>query len=92
MNILVVGNVIKDVYLNLDSRTENFETDKNHIKWLNLAFNAEEHFFFNRNSNYGGAAVTLEVLSRLNLPAIITNSDLKMTDDDGHLTSRNPHL
>ena len=88
MNILVVGNVIKDVYLNLDSRTENFETDKNHIKWLNLAFNAEEHFFFNRNSNYGGAAVTLEVLSRLNLPAIITNSDLKMTDDG--LTSNQP--
>lgn len=28
MNILVVGNVIKDIYLNLDSRTENFETDK----------------------------------------------------------------
>ena len=81
MNILVVGNVIKDVYLNLDSRTEHFETDKNHTKWLNLAFNAEEHFYFNRESSYGGAAVTLEVLSRLGLPTTITNSDLKMTDD-----------
>ncbi|MBR2766717.1 fructose-bisphosphate aldolase class I [Candidatus Saccharibacteria bacterium] len=87
MNILVVGNVIKDIYLNLDSRTENFETDKNHIKWLNLAFNAEEHFFFNRNSNFGGAAVTLEVLSRMNLPTTITGSDLKMTDD-GFITNQ----
>ena len=87
MNILVVGNVIKDVYLNLDSRTENFETDKNHIKWLNLAFNAEEHFFFNRNSNFGGAAVTLEVLSRMNLSTTITGSDLKMTDD-GFITNQ----
>lgn len=87
MNILVVGNVIKDIYLNLDSRTENFETDKNHIKWLNLAFNAEEHFFFNRNSNFGGAAVTLEVLSRMNLSTTITGSDLKMTDD-GFITNQ----
>lgn len=81
MNILVVGNIIKDVYLNLDSRTENFETDKNHTKWLNLAFNAEEHYFFNRESSFGGAAVTLEVLSKLGLPATITNSDLKITTD-----------
>lgn len=81
MNILVVGNIIKDVYLNLDSRTEKFETDKNHTKWLNLAFDAEEHFFFNRDSSFGGAAVTLEVLSRLGLKTVITSSDLKMTPD-----------
>ena len=88
MNILVVGNCLKDVYLNLDSRTEHFETDKNHTKWLNLAFNAEEHFFFNRESSFGGAAVTLEVLSRLGLPATITGSDLKMTPDG--LTTSQP--
>ena len=81
MNILVVGNCLKDIYLNLDSRTEKFESDKNHTKWLNLAFNAEEHFFFNRESSFGGAAVTLEVLSRLGLKATLTNSDLKMTPD-----------
>ena len=87
MNILVVGNCLKDVYLNLDSRTENFETDKHHTKWLNLAFNAAEHYFFNRESSFGGAAVTLEVLTRLGLSATITNSDLKMTAD-GFTTSQ----
>ena len=81
MKILVVGNIIKDIYLNLDSRNDNFETDKNGTRWLDLAFNASEHQYFNRDSNLGGAAVTLEVLSRLNLDAIITNSDLKFSQD-----------
>lgn len=87
MNILVVGNIIKDVYLNLDSRKDNFETDKNGIRWLDLAFDASEHQFFNRDSNLGGAAVTLEVLSRLNLNATVTNSDLKFSQD-GPITSQ----
>ena len=81
MSILVVGNVIKDVYLNLDDRTENFELDKHNIKWLNLEFNASEHHFFSRESSFGGAAVTLEVLSKLNLPTTVSNSDLKFTPD-----------
>lgn len=77
----MVGNVIKDVYLNLDDRTENFELDKHNIKWLNLEFNASEHHFFSREPSLGGAAVTLEVLSKLNLPTIISDSDLKLTPD-----------
>ena len=77
----MVGNVIKDVYLNLDDRTENFELDKHNIKWLNLEFNASEHHFFSRESSLGGAAVTLEVLSKLNLPTTVSNSDLKFTPD-----------
>ena len=58
-NVLIVGNVTKDVYLNLDSRTERFELDKHGIQWLNLEFNASEHHFFSRESSLGGAAVTL---------------------------------
>ena len=81
MNILVVGNVIKDIYLNLDSRTERFETDKNHTKWLDLAFNASEHHFFSRESSLGGAAVTFEVLSKLGLKSVVTGSDLRITTD-----------
>ena len=81
MNILIVGNVLKDVYLNLDSRTENFETDKNGVKWLGLSFDASEHYYFNRESSLGGAAVTLEVLSKLGLSSVVTGSDLKMGED-----------
>lgn len=81
MNILIVGNVIKDVYLNLDTRTNTFETDQNGIKWLDLSFNASEHHFFNRNSSLGGAAVSLEVLHKFGLNSEITNSDLKYTED-----------
>ena len=88
MTILIVGNLLKDVYLNLDSRTENFEQDKRGTKWLNLAFNASEHHFFNRSPNLGGAAVSLEVLSKLGLTAIVNGSDLKFTEDG--LTSNQP--
>ena len=82
MNILIVGNILKDVYLNLDSRTEQFETDRNNVKWLDLSFDASEHHFFNRESNLGGAAVSLEVLQKLGLDASITGSDLNFKDDD----------
>ncbi len=76
-----MGNVLNDVYLNLDERTENFETDKNGTKWLDLSFNASEHHFFNRESNYGGAAVTLETLTKMGLQAKINASDLASTPD-----------
>ena len=81
MKILIVGNVIKDVYLNLDNRTESFETDKHNTKWLNLSFDTSEHHYFNRSSNLGGAAITLEVLTKLGLNATINDSDLEFTSD-----------
>lgn len=76
MNIIIVGNVLKDVYLNLDDRTEDFETDRNQIKWLNLGFNGSKHNFFHRTSNFGGAAVSLEVLQKFGLDAAISDSKL----------------
>ena len=89
MNILVVGNILKDVYLNLDSRTEHFETDKHGTKWLDLNFNASEHYFFNRNSSLGGAAVTLETLQKLGLDTAISGSSLNFhhEDDDNSSTT-----
>ena len=81
MNILIVGNVLKDVYLNLDSRTEHFETDKNGTKWLDLSFDASEHRYFNRNSNYGGAAISFEVLSKLGLESTVSGSNIQFNDD-----------
>ena len=36
MNILVVGNVIKDSYLNLDDRIERFETDRHGSIFLSM--------------------------------------------------------
>lgn len=87
MNILIVGNVLKDVYLNLDERTENFETDKNGTRWLDLSFNASEHRFFSRKSNFGGAAVTLEVFKKLGLKSKISSFDFFM-DDDGAKANR----
>ncbi|MBR3248693.1 fructose-bisphosphate aldolase class I [Candidatus Saccharibacteria bacterium] len=82
MNILVVGNVTKDVYLNLDSRTENFETDKFGTKWLDFSFNASEHRFFHRESSLGGAAVSLEVLQKFGIDAAISGSTLSFKDDN----------
>lgn len=81
MNILVVGNIITDVYLNLDDRATNFETDKHGIPWLNLSFDASENYYFNRTASLGGAAVTLEVLEKLGLTAKISGSNLEISTD-----------
>ena len=74
MNILIVGNVLKDVYLNLDTRRERFEQDGEGVKWLDLSFDASEHHFFNRESSFGGAAVTLEVMQKMGVAANVSDS------------------
>ncbi len=81
MNVLILGTILKDVYLNLDPRKEHFETDKHGSQWLNLGFNASQHYFFYRKSCLGGAAVTLEVLSKMGIDAKIMGSDLQLTQD-----------
>lgn len=81
MNILIVGNVLKDVYLRMDARSESFELDKHGTNWLELSFDAREHHFFSRFSSYGGAAISLEVLHKLGLNAEINGSSLHFVRD-----------
>ena len=80
--ILIIGNVLKDVYLKLDDRQNDFETDSNGIDWMNLGFNGEAHSFFRRTSVYGGAAVSLSVLDRLGVEATILNSKTEVRDGE----------
>lgn len=82
MSILIVGNVVRDVYLNLDSRTEDFEIDKHHTKWLNLSFDASEHHFYNRHGSFGGAAISLQVLEQMGLSASISGSNFSLQNDE----------
>lgn len=92
MNILVVGSILKDVYLNLDTRTEHLESDSHGTEWLDLGFNASEHHFYNRISSLSGAAVSLEVLSKLGHSTTIAGSSLHLTPDGlSHVTSVLPH-
>lgn len=86
MHILVVGNVLKDVYLNLDSRTENFERDNSGKEWLDFSFDASEHHYFNRTSSFGGAAITLEVLQKMGLSADISDTSFHF-DENGPVIS-----
>ncbi len=72
--ILIIGNVLKDIYLKLDERTNDFEKDENGISWLELGFNGAAHQFFRRTSVYGGAAVSLSVLNHLGIDAKILGS------------------
>ena len=88
MKILIVGNVLNDIYLNLDDHTENFETDRNNTRWLDLSFDASEHHFFSRESNLGGAAVTFEVLSKLGLNSKISNFDI--VANENHIYANQP--
>lgn len=85
MNILIVGNVLKDVYLNLDGRSSDFEKDKHNVTWLNVSFDASEHFFYSRHSSLGGAAVSLEVLKKMGIEAKISASDFDLKEDGDRL-------
>lgn len=78
--IQIVGNVLKDVYLSIDPRSESLEHDKVGVKWLNLGFNASEHHYYHRLSTFGGAAISLEVLTHLGLIAAINDSDFRYSD------------
>lgn len=86
MKILVVGNIFKDVYLNIDERTEKLETDTNGVKWLDLSFDASEHRFFRRVGSFGGAVISLEVLSKMGLEVSLSGSNIGF-DEDGIITN-----
>ncbi len=77
MRILIVGNILKDVYLSLDERQNKFETDENGVCWMDVAFNGETHPYFSRTSVFSGATVTLEVFKKLGIPASISGSDFQ---------------
>ncbi len=76
--ILIIGNVLKDVYLKLDDKQGEFEVDEQGISWLELGFNGEGHKFFRRTSTYGGAATTLLTLNRLGMDAGILNAKTEL--------------
>ncbi len=79
-NVLVVGNILKDVYLRLDERQNKFEMDDKGTPWLDLAFDGSTTKFFKRSAIYGGAAVALEVLNRFNHHTRIAGSKLGFVD------------
>ncbi len=80
--ILIIGNVLKDVYIKLDERQNDFETDERGISWLELGFNGAAHSFFKRTSVFGGAAVSLATLHNLGVDAAILNSKTEMKAGD----------
>lgn len=67
---------MKDVYLRMDERLNNFETDEHGTPWLDFGFDGSSHQFFRRISIYGGAAVALEVLNRFDSNAHIAGSKM----------------
>ena len=81
MHILVVGNVLKDVYLNLDSRTENFEQDKSGTEWIDFGFDSSKHYYSSRSSSFGGAAISLEVLQKMGLLADISDTTFHFSEN-----------
>ena len=82
--VLIVGNVTKDVYLRLDDRQNRFEVDDKEVAWLDLAFDGSSYSFRARHAVFGGAAVSLEVLSRFGLAAKVAGSKARFID--GELT------
>ena len=79
-NVLIVGNVTKDVYLRYDNRRNNFETDQNGVKWLDVAFDGSAYKYYSRASIFGGASISLEVFSRFGFNASISNTPATFLD------------
>lgn len=75
--ILIIGNVLKDVYLKLDERGNHFECDDKGVSWLELGFDGASHPFYHRTSVYGGAAVSLSVLGKMGIEANILGSSVE---------------
>ena len=71
--ILVVGNVLKDTYLQLDERENRFERDERGVNWLDMSFDGAAWKYFHRTSVYSGAAVSLSVLTQLGVTAEISH-------------------
>ncbi|MBR3378099.1 fructose-bisphosphate aldolase class I [Candidatus Saccharibacteria bacterium] len=88
-SILIVGNVTKDVYLRLDNRINHFETDQNGVKWLDLSFDNSHFNYYSRVSIYGGASISLEVLSRFGLDASISGTPATFLD--GQFVAKDIH-
>lgn len=86
--ILIVGNVLKDIYLRLNERYEALESDREGVKWLNWGFNGAAHEFFGRASLYSGAVVTQEVLENFGLVADIY-AELSDLAEDGGIKATN---
>lgn len=68
-SVLVVGNIHKDIYLQLDDAQCEIELDAKNTPWLDLGFDGRGYNFVERESVLSGAAITLEVLQNLRTKA-----------------------
>ena len=79
-NVLIVGNITKDVYLRLDERRNKFEVDEAGVSWLDVGFDGKSHRYFSRLGVFGGAVVTMEVLSKFGVKATIAGEQVGYGD------------
>ena len=73
--ILVVGNVLKDTYLQLDERQNQLERDERGVNWLEMSFDGAAWRYFHRTSVLGGAAVSLMTLRQLGVAAELAREE-----------------
>ena len=85
--ILLIGNVIKDVYLAMDENANAFEIDETDTAWLDLAFDGRGYKFYERSSILGGVAVSVDVIQKMGLDAEVMAGIVKM--DGGKATAEN---
>ena len=93
MRILIVGNILKDVYLSLDERRNKFETDENNVRWMDVAFSGETYPYFSRTSVFSGATITLEIFKKLGISAAFSGSEnTKIADSYRYILSSGDNI
>lgn len=78
--VWVVGNLVRDTYINLDPNHNHFEFDDKNRPWLDLDFSEKSYNYFQQTTVSAGAAVTLEVLSRQGIAAGFAESGVAFRD------------
>ena len=77
-SIFIIGNIVKDVYLQLDERRNKFEMDEENVPWLNVDFSGNSYDFFKRTSVFGGATVTKEVFEKFGFSTEIMGAPIDL--------------
>ena len=65
MNILIVGNIIKDIYLDFEANL--FETDRNQQKVLETTLDEESLFYKNHMTVRSGASIAEEIFQNFRI-------------------------
>jgi fructose-bisphosphate aldolase class I len=81
--ITIIGNLVRDSYLALDTAQSTLELDQHGTPWLSAPLDGSSLKYFHDTDVLGGSAITLDLLQRFGITATLVGNT-----DKHHLTHR----